>query len=322
MYYRKLTRKKRTLLGSTQLWLGDDHVLMVRSTRFIEEYRRFQLSDIQAVVACERPPWVLMQVALIIGAVMFFLGMAGVDFLFARIFLAAIGVLLLAILAYDSVRGQRCHCRLLTEVSAEILNPVTRVSDYNRLLSVLQPAIEAVQGQLPTDASLEGLALQPAFAHPEDPGPVGAKKYLIHALFGVLLANAVAFSLGYFLKSEEGFSLAISIVMAELFLTGLLLFRPRQYGVEGSARVLLGVVCVMLALDLVSVIWQVGYLAYSVAEAGRTGSTPPKLWDLPWAMLAGKISIAWRVFAGVTGLILLWMSREVQENEEPPPSPL
>lgn len=322
LQYRKLSRKKRSLLGSTQLWLCDDHVLMVRSSRFAEEYRRFQLADVQALVACETPPRLAMQIALMIGATLMFLGMISAGNLYGRIFLAFIALSLLAIAAYEIVRGQRCRCRLLTEVSSEVLDPITRTSDYRRLLSVLMPALEAVQGQFPIEQNSEaiaGLTLRPAYVKPDEQGPTGASKYLQHALYGILLINAASFALGYVWRAEEGFSLAISILVAEIFFTAFLLLRSRQFGVEGSLKVLLGVVGVLLALDLASGLWQGGYLIYSIAEAGRTNSTPPKLWDLPWAMVAGKISIGWRVFVGATGLILLWMTREAKEA---PPSPL
>ena len=51
--YRKATRRHRTLLGYSQLWFGDGHLLLVKSTRFSEEYQRFAFSSIQAFVVTE-----------------------------------------------------------------------------------------------------------------------------------------------------------------------------------------------------------------------------------------------------------------------------
>src|SRR6266849_5352271 len=51
--YQRLTGRKRTLLGYSQLWLGPDHLLLVKSTRFAEEYQRFALADIQAITLTE-----------------------------------------------------------------------------------------------------------------------------------------------------------------------------------------------------------------------------------------------------------------------------
>jgi hypothetical protein len=53
--YRRLTGRKRTLLGYSQLWLAPDHILLVKSTRFAENYQRFALADIQAITVTETP---------------------------------------------------------------------------------------------------------------------------------------------------------------------------------------------------------------------------------------------------------------------------
>lgn len=319
MYYRKLTRKKRTLMGSTQVWLGDDHVLMVRSTHFQEEYRRFQLSDIQALVAVETAPRLAMQVLLLTGVALAFFGMFGADGIFGRTFFALLGVTLLGIAAYDIVRGQRCRCRLLTEVSSETIDPVTRTSDFRRLLTSLEPTLEAVQGVLPIDErQLSGLTMREAFVKPEDRGPEGASKYLRHTLFGVLLANAAFLVVFYYWKYEEGFALSISILMGEFVLAGLLLLRSKRFGVDGAVKTLIVAAAVLLALDFFSGVGQAGYLIYSIAEAGRTKTTAPKFWDLPWFMILGKVSIGWRAFVGLIGFVLLWMSRD--RIEEVPPS--
>jgi hypothetical protein len=53
--YRRLTGRKRTLFGYSQLWLAPDHILLVKSTRFAENYQRFALADIQAITVTETP---------------------------------------------------------------------------------------------------------------------------------------------------------------------------------------------------------------------------------------------------------------------------
>jgi hypothetical protein len=53
--YQRLTGRKRTLLGYSQLWLAPDHILLVKSTHFAESYQRFALTDIQAIVVTETP---------------------------------------------------------------------------------------------------------------------------------------------------------------------------------------------------------------------------------------------------------------------------
>lgn len=321
--YRRLTRKRRTLAGSTQLWLGPDHVLMVRSTRFLEEYRRFQFADIQAIVATHAPPRFLLRSSLTVAALLFFTAMVGASTMFGRTTLAVLGAAFLGAAAYDVLRGPRCRCRLLTEVSSENLDPVTRVSDYQRLMRDLAPAIEAVQGRLSEEDHLAIRDLpvaQSSFVQAGDDA-IPASRYLQHTLYGILLLNAFTCAAGYLWKVEEALSLAISILMAEVFLAFLMRIANRRFGVQGAMKSFLTVVAVLLALDTISAVVQGGYLIYLVAESGRLKEKMPTFWDISWAMLLGKISITWRVAAGLTGLAALWIRREATSSPEQPAPP-
>src|SRR5688572_16565337 len=48
--YKKLSRQRRNASGYSRLWLADDHVLLVTTSGYSEEYRRFFFSDIQALI--------------------------------------------------------------------------------------------------------------------------------------------------------------------------------------------------------------------------------------------------------------------------------
>jgi hypothetical protein len=47
--YKRLPGRGSTLAGYHRLWLGDDHVLLVKSGTMNETYRRFFFADIQAI---------------------------------------------------------------------------------------------------------------------------------------------------------------------------------------------------------------------------------------------------------------------------------
>jgi len=51
--YRKAARRRRTLTGHSQLWMGPGHLLLLKSTHFAEEYQRFTFASIQSIVATE-----------------------------------------------------------------------------------------------------------------------------------------------------------------------------------------------------------------------------------------------------------------------------
>ena len=48
--YRQLTPKSRRWIQFSQLWLAPDHLMLLKSSRFTEEYSRYRLEDIEAVV--------------------------------------------------------------------------------------------------------------------------------------------------------------------------------------------------------------------------------------------------------------------------------
>ena len=50
MIYRKLPGRRRGLIRGASVWLGPDHLLAVRSWRFREEYKRYYLREVQAIV--------------------------------------------------------------------------------------------------------------------------------------------------------------------------------------------------------------------------------------------------------------------------------
>src|SRR5581483_9866230 len=155
MAYTRLTGRKRSLLGYTQLWLGPDHVLQVRSTRFAERYQRFSLGDIQAIVVTELPP----QLAFHFLALAAVLACVGGFFLspwiFSKFVFGPMAAIALAILIGNIALGPRCRCELHTAVSHEALAPVRRLRSARTFLNKIVPAIEAVQGTLAADRAAQ-----------------------------------------------------------------------------------------------------------------------------------------------------------------------
>src|ERR1700693_2416117 len=89
--YRRLTGRKRTFIGYSQLWLGPNHILLLKSTRFTEEYQRFAFYDIQALVVPAWPDRTVSQVAAAGAAILWSLGMLAVSSMFSKGFFAVTG---------------------------------------------------------------------------------------------------------------------------------------------------------------------------------------------------------------------------------------
>jgi hypothetical protein len=124
--YRKVTSRRRSLMGYSQLWLGEGHLLLVRSARLVENYKRFALQDIQAIVISDGPDLRAVQalaVAVSLGWAALALAMSST---FGQGFYAITGFFALALAIIDIARGPRCRCVLHTAVSTESLPSVSR----------------------------------------------------------------------------------------------------------------------------------------------------------------------------------------------------
>src|SRR5436190_779884 len=126
--YKKLTGKKRSFLGFSQAWLGDDHLLIIDSTNYVEKYHRFALEDIQAIVIAEGPNVLVWQiVALAISAAWGLWAVVDAETTFGKIFWGLAGGAFFLAALQDLLRGQRCTCSLQTAVSRECLRSVARL---------------------------------------------------------------------------------------------------------------------------------------------------------------------------------------------------
>lgn len=172
--YRRLPGRRRSLWSGASLWMGSDHLLLVRSAWFREEYKRFYLRDIQAIVVapCARfhvsTPvfavavlWLLLSLVAFAPVVSF-----GTEWAYGTLVLVA------AWLAVSAAAG--CRCRLYTAVSHDELPSLYRTWTARRFLKQVQPWIEQVQGTVDpgwveAERSEAGPALAPLA--PADPPP-------------------------------------------------------------------------------------------------------------------------------------------------------
>jgi len=148
--YRRLPGKRRGILMGSSVWLGPDHLLLVKSARFREDYKRFYFRDIQAIVVAEAPRFHLSTRSLLIGAlwllaflialaasfltrstVAWVLGLCGLALVFAWVYISAV---------------HSCRCRILTAVSSDELPSLYRIWTARRFLARVEPHIAQVQG--------------------------------------------------------------------------------------------------------------------------------------------------------------------------------
>jgi hypothetical protein len=183
--YRRLpgrAQKGFGLLDQTrqQLWMAEDHLLVLDRHAYTERCKRFYLKDIQAIAVCRTNFGKMLNVTLSLLAACFLLAAVGLSFagendildtvfyVFMWIFGIAGGILL-AMTGVNTLYGPTCRCYLHTAAQAERLTALGRLRTAQRSVALLKTAIEATQGTLPVEEASESPAPAPESRPVEGP---------------------------------------------------------------------------------------------------------------------------------------------------------
>ncbi len=150
--YRRLPGSFRGFFRRNTLWLGEDHVLLVDSSRFSETYKRFYLPDIQAIIIRKTPRFVIPYYwyFIALGAMVFVA--TGMSQPHTRTFWPGIiMVSAVAVYGYVICIFQSCRCHLITRVSRVELKALYRLRSARKFVDMLGARIAGVQGNLPED---------------------------------------------------------------------------------------------------------------------------------------------------------------------------
>jgi hypothetical protein len=155
--YRRLPGRRRGFLFGSSVWLGPDHLLLVKSARFREEYKRFYFRDVQAIVTANAPRFHISTRAVLIWVLLWAIS-TGLSVLHLRgmtpashatVFLL-VTVILIFVWAYQSAKCS-CRCRIYTAVSSEELPSVYRTWTARRFLEKVEPHLTQAQGVIEGD---------------------------------------------------------------------------------------------------------------------------------------------------------------------------
>ncbi len=169
--YRKLPGSRRGLFRGGSLWLAPDHLLAVRSVRFREEYKRFYLKDVQAIVIADAPRFHVSTLELLSAVLWLSLWLGfrnsspSAPIVLWTAALGAAGTWL-----YVSVACS-CRCCIYTAVSRDEMPSVYRSWTARRFVRAVEPVLSTAQGVLQGDwpEALETQRVGPA-------GPVTAQR--------------------------------------------------------------------------------------------------------------------------------------------------
>jgi hypothetical protein len=302
--YRRIGPRERDWFWYYELWLGPDHLLQLRSSRFTEEYQRFLYKDIQAITVTETSRYPAWQIAwLALSAALLIAANVIPEFALTRGLASIPPAVSLLFALRDVIRGPRCITMLYTAVSAEPLRAIARTRVAARAVARLKEEIEAVQGVWQGEAPAP---LSPLF-HAETPErvlrePALSRVYLL--LFGVLHLDAWISVSGLFLKRwNETFGISLSAAMAEVALAVLLLRRTPR-----ATRSHFRYWCVAVAAVLLCIDWMLslGLISQAFAKAMEAAKNkqefdPNAFESLPWFLPAVRFAIFWRLFVSMAG---------------------
>jgi hypothetical protein len=157
--YQRLPGRKSGLLRRDTLWLGPDHLLYVRSSRFTEDYRRFYFSDIQAMVLQQRPTgnrkvvdWVAIGLAVLIVAALLLTDHP------------VWGVLLAIIVVpytWHALRREDCKAWVQTAVGTAELPSLCRTRSATKALAIIDEKIRSAQPAMPEEELSRALETPP-----------------------------------------------------------------------------------------------------------------------------------------------------------------
>ena len=304
MTYLKLTGKRRNWMQFSQLFLGYDHLMLLKSSRISETYSRYLLKDIQAIVVTELEPEPLRQILFGMVALLAFVAAVLVpDSWWLKGLFGVPAALALALVVVDVLRGRRCRCMLRTAVSEHVLHPLTRVGQANQVLAILLPAIASAQG--PLSEVPESMVVDHQLSGPptETQTPVPLNLYL---LLGVLALNILASLVALRYDNTQLASVGIYVFAAE-WIFAFFVYRNRpRFGLASSFYNLwLPGIFLMLTIEGVLLLGYFGYLVSQLARPASIRALNESMHAWPYFIEATGFSIVWRMIACVGTFIHL-----------------
>ena len=304
--YGKLTGKRRVFFNASQLWMGNDHLLLSLSSAFGEEYRRYMFSDIQAIVVTELESRVAQQaVFAILSLVAFVLAVVVPQAVMAKVLWAIPASGLVIAVIVDIARGRRCRCVLQTAVSEHVLEPVTRMRTANAVLTTMNAVIQSTQGQLTEISS----ALVASHAVADLPTPEKKpSRALRYSLLAAFVLSAIICLLTVDFNNSQLGTLAWYCALAEATLA-IIVFRQRPRSVQRSYFYsALPVILGLIAFELVLLI---AYLGYNFTTTVQAKGVMPPASTWPWIRQVTAFEVLWRLAAGIALYIDLGNDNEV-----------
>lgn len=328
-----------SFLTRCTLYLADDHLLAIDNRGYTEDYKRFYLNDIQAIITVETMRGDIWGFVLGIALVT----TAGSGYVTAsegwRLFLWILSGLMLIPFMLNLLRGPTCSCRILTAVQQDELPSLSRLRNARKVTRRLQLAIEKIQGTLGSEQHYpaEGLVAPPSRLRPHSKqttrGVAAERKYYdgrMHLAVCCLLLIEAALLGSELLSHTLAVSVLQSMVMWGLAICAIIaIVKQHASDIPASIRVV-----AWMALALVGLAFITGYgLMFSIIIQNAKREIAMSQWDMYKALFDMSpddsrflfiVDLLYMIFfavMGANGLFWLWLFRRGHNRQIMPPVP-
>lgn len=197
------------------LWLGPDHLLSVINRGYSEDYKRFYYRDVRAIQVRLTSTYTVLNA--VFGALTAICAAVQLLAYFvwkweegAQIAFGILTLLMALVFLVNLLLGRTCAVHVYTAVHSELMPALNRLRPTNKAVRQIQARVEAVQGALSPEQTLEGAV---AF----DNSPPAARERSMStgtedpledyngnyhwSLFSLLLFNAMLAAIGSFYRA-------------------------------------------------------------------------------------------------------------------------
>jgi hypothetical protein len=339
--YRKLPGRRRGFIFGSSVWMGSDHLLLIKSSRFREEYKRFFFRDVQGIVTASAPRFHISTRAALLAFVWFWplaisMAMGTATAMKITWILWAVAAALAIVWVYISA-ARSCRCRIYTAVSSEELPSLYRTWTARRFLEKVEPAIAQAQGTIegnwadavedkqigPLPEGRIGLtmpgAVAPLAPPPPPPSAETARTPVSYLFVASLCLGGLADLLTYRASAKAGHWILLSFLLLQIVAAVAVLVQNFRGILPSSMRNLAIVTLAAIGLWYYSVQMAMGaVIGFQNAAAHNSRMIqaqmdPMIVANLP---LARAIAGGMCLLLGLVGLILLLRGSRPEHSDE------
>lgn len=304
-----------------QLWLGGDHLLVVDSNGYTEEYKRYYFRDIQGIVVRPTVSGKMINVLLALPLALLLWGALAADQTGDAAVFMVFAAFFLVLLIVNIVRGGTCEAELFTAVQSEPLVTLHRMKVARKVVAQLQPLVASAQGELKPEevqaaqAGLEKPHLSSPMAEAGLPVPEVNYRGKVHMILAWVALADVLGTAGTILAGAELTRVYSLIHIAAVAVLAIIAMN-KQRGTNlpvGLKRLPVFLLTSLVTVFLLSFCWGI-YMAFTRPEMMEQVQEQPL--GTTWQLVMTVLSTGLNAAGGLYGIRAF---KRYQQSLEPIP---